>query len=77
MDHHSVTAKRERKAVAFIRNFTQSRDYAPSVREIAAHIGMSHQGTLNLLNRLVDRGLIWREPGHRNIGVIERDAGKR
>jgi repressor LexA len=49
-------------------------EYSPSVRDIMAAIGLkSSGGTMNMLNRMRDRGLITWQPGRANTIQIVGD----
>ena len=53
----------QRHTLEFLRNFIADRGYAPTLREIAEHIGVKSVSTAHFhLERLVDKGFISRGP---------------
>lgn len=64
------------KRQAELLDFIRARRVCPSVREMAAHLGLaSVSGVVRLLNSLEERGYIRRLPGQaRSIAVVRRAA---
>jgi repressor LexA len=55
---------RQRATILFIRECVQSRGYPPTIREIGEHVGLSSTSSVHfMLEGLIDRGIIKREPG--------------
>jgi len=66
--------KRQREIVDFIRNFQTERGYAPSLEEIAAHLGLSAVSTVHEhLTNLTGKGVLRR--GRNRARSIEPLAG--
>ena len=63
MDTTDITA-RQKSVLDFIVAYQQERHMAPSVREIAAHLGLQSPGGIHrILNVLKEKGLLLSDPG--------------
>lgn len=73
--HRSTTlAPVQRQTLEFLRNFIADRGYAPTLKDIAEHIGVKSASTAHFhLERLVDKGFIKRS-GDGVIELIESDT---
>jgi len=65
-----VTPK-QYKALTFVRNYTQTHGYSPTLAEIGAHIGMCRQNTWELVQRLSSQGFVSRDRSWRSIKVLD------
>lgn len=64
----STLAPVQRQTLEFLRNFIADKGYAPTLKDIAAHIGVKSLSTAHFhLERLVDKGFIRRG----NDGIVE------
>lgn len=72
---HGLT-RRQRDAVDFIRDFIRNERCAPTVREIAAAMGLASTGAAHdLIAQLAARGAITHRPREaRSIAIVEHDA---
>lgn len=71
-----VVYKKQRKILDYIRQYIQSKGTAPTLREIAAAVGVSSLATVHEhLTSLEQKGLIKRKPGKsRSIDIIHEDV---
>ena len=68
--NNSVTPK-QHKALMFIRDYTQTHGYAPTIAEIGAHIESKPQNARVMVQALSNRGLVTRDRGWRSIKVLD------
>lgn len=67
---------RQADVVLVIRNHRHLHGFAPSIREIAATLGISRATTVNHLERMERKGLIRRDyHKHRTLEVVEDSQG--
>ncbi len=65
--------QQQSRALAFVRDYTAERGFAPSFTEIGSHIGSGKSNVHRIINELEERGCVQRIPGHaRSIEVILR-----
>lgn len=64
-------SKKQLKILQTIRSFLKEHNYPPTVRELAAAVGLSSSSTVHgHLNRLKERGLIeWQSEHPRTINI--------
>ena len=69
-----MITNRQRSVLSFIVNFTMENKFAPSVREIAAGVGLRSPGSVTeILRRLEQRGMVRKLPGSsRAIEVLRK-----
>lgn len=66
---------RELDALGFIHRYISGVGYAPAVRDLAEEFGWSLGGTQYVLQRLVAKGAIRRDPGvPRGLVILEPEA---
>jgi len=64
------------KVVEFIRSFTESRGYAPTLDEIALHFGITKPTVQQYITSLEEKGIITRKRyAHRSIEIIAPELG--
>lgn len=66
----------QRAIVAFVQSYRQAHEYGPSVREVAAGVGLRSTATVQFhLLRLCNRGVLAAEPSRaRTLRVTEKGA---
>jgi repressor LexA len=73
MDYSDIT-ERQQSVLDFIIAFQQQHHIAPTVREIAAHLGLQSPGGIHrILNILKDRGHILADPGKNRSWRFSRE----
>ncbi|MCD8211405.1 MAG: transcriptional repressor LexA [Oscillospiraceae bacterium] len=69
---------KQRQIYEYIDEFSQQHGYSPSVREIAAHVGLSSPATVHFhLKSLRDAGLISQEEGKTRTLKVVRPEGEK
>lgn len=67
---------RQADIVLIIRNTKHLRGFAPSIRDIAAALGISSGSTVAHIHRMANKGILKIHPRiHRGIEVVEDSAG--
>lgn len=68
--------KVRRQIVAYIRDYTTSHGFAPSVRDVSLHINRSTSTTMHHLAKLVELGAVTQAPGlARAVSVVLPEDG--
>ena len=68
-----MITNRQRSVLSFIVNFTMEIKFAPSVREIAAGVGLRSPGSVTeILRRLEQRGMVRKLPGSSRASEVLR-----
>ena len=70
--------RRQREVLAFVEEFIRERGYAPSLQEIADHLGLSSLATVHKhLTNLETKGMLWREWNRSRSLEVAGDSGGR
>ena len=62
---------KQHKALTFIRDYTQTHGYAPTLKEIGTHIGSQVQNVASMVQLMSKSGLVARDRSWRSIKVLD------